>query len=135
MEKINIPKLVSDIKACEAARFNWRSYCEQNEIGKRWSEKFWWSPSYEEYVTALYTLRAWCRGKMHRKNPPATIRDFNRTMEEQGHPHRMTWDMEEHNRKIAEKTAERYFLEKSEPAPEVQIEPKKPKGLIQRIFG
>ena len=137
MEKINIAKLVSDIKTCEAARFNWRSWCEENEIGKRFSEKIWWVPQYSEYVTALYTLRAWHRGKMHRQNPPASIRDFNRTMEEQGRPDRMEWDMEKHNRKIAEEAAKRYFLEQPIPevVPEVQPEPKKAKGFIQRIFG
>ena len=109
MEKIDIPKLVSDIKACEAARFRWNNWCEKNGIGRRFSEKYWSAPQYEEYVTALYTLRAWCRGKMHRKNPPAPIRDFNRTAEQNGWTDRMTWNMEDHNRKIAEQTAKRYL--------------------------
>ena len=70
----------------------------------------WWHPAhYEEHVTALYTLRAYLRGRMHRKNPPAPIRDYNRTMEEQGSPSRMTWNMEDHNRKLAEQTAQHYI--------------------------
>ena len=139
MEKINIPKIVSDIKEAEAARSNWRSYCEQNGIGKRL--RTWWSfPSYEDHVTSLYTLRAWCRGRMHRKNPPAPIRDFNRTMEEQGSSERIGWDMEKHNRNIAEKTAKDYLLipapkPEASPNPENKAKPEKPKSFFGRIFG
>ena len=134
MENIDIPKLVSDIKKCEAAKYNWHNWCEKNGIGRRFSETHWSSPQYEKHVTALYTLRAWCRGKMHRKNPPAPIRDFNRTMEEQGLPDRLSWDMEKHNQSIAETTALDYEYEsKQEETPE--LKPKQKPGFLQRIFG
>ena len=68
------------------------------------------------HVTGLYTLRAWLRGKLHRHNPPEEIRDFNRTVQEQGLPYKLReWDATDHNRKIAEKVAEG-FRRKPEPA-------------------
>ena len=131
MERIDIPKLVEDIKAAEAAqrKCRWSEYKEKNGL-HRWSY-------YEAHVTGLYTLRAWLRGRMHRKNPPAGIRDFNRTMEEQGRDARMQWDMEEHNRSLAEKTAERYLSQEQSTEPEgapILPEPEG-KGLLQRLFG
>ncbi len=46
----------------------------------------------------------------------------------------MTWNMEEHNRRIAETTALQYDLDDHDNEPEVEAE-EKPKGLLQRIFG
>lgn len=136
MEKIDIKKLVSDIKECEAARRKgqWSEYTKEREMGQQFGQ--WWHPAYyEEHVTALYTLRAWCRGKMHRQNPPAPIRDFNRTMEETRQTSRMTWDMEAHNRRIAEETALKYeFNDEPEAHGEPEVE-EKPMGFLQRIFG
>ena len=129
MGKINIEKLVSDIKDAEAAMLEgrWSSYKEKAGLD-RWAY-------YEKHVTGLYTLRAFLRGRMHRRNPPAEIRDFNRSREQSGGTMRLKWNMEEHNRDLAEETAERY-LERSEVAPEdpAVAEPK-PRGFLQRLFG
>ena len=140
MEKIDIRKLVTHIKEAELMRRSgkWEKYTKERGLGRQMSQ--WWHPAqYEEHVTALYTLRAWCRGKMHRQNPPAPIRDFNRTMEETGQTSRMTWDMEAHNQRIAEATAESYYIDQDEPesTPEAVPEatPEKPKGLLHRLFG
>jgi len=115
MERIDIPKLVTHIKEAEYCHSSgkWDKYTKNRGLGKQMSQ-WWWAAPYEEYVTGLYTLRAYLRGKMHRQNPPAPIRDFNRTMEETGSRERMTWLMEEHNRILAEKTAKGYLLQEQE---------------------
>ena len=117
MERINVPELVADIKACEASRKKgrWSEYAKERGLGRQLSQ-WWHANSYEDHVTGLYTLRAYLRGKMHRQNPPAAIRDFNRTMEQTGSRERMTWLMGEHNRILAEKTAEGYALQEVEVA-------------------
>jgi hypothetical protein len=109
MENIDTKKLVAHIKEAEIMRRlgKWEKYTKESGLGKQFHQ--WWPDRYETHVTGLYTLRAWLRGRMHRKNPPAPIRDFNRTMEEQGRASRMEWNMEDHNRKIAEEAAKRYL--------------------------
>ncbi len=92
----------------------WDAYTKERDLGRQMSQ-WWWATSYENHVTGLYTLRAYLRGKMHRQNPPAPIRDFNRTMEETGSNERITWLMEEHNRILAEKTAKEYVLQEEAP--------------------
>jgi hypothetical protein len=140
MENIDITELVADIKACEKAnRTGWRLWCEKNEIGKRLSEQYWSAPDYAEFVTGLYTLRAYLRGRMHRKNPPAHLRDYHRSMVDAGIPHELKWDMEGHNQRIAEATAQRYLLEdKEHSVQQKEIRPPETKGrtsLLSRLFG
>ncbi len=107
MENVNIEKLVNDIKAGEKA----------NRTGewKTWATgrgKHRWAPQYAPYMTSLYTLRAFLRGRMHRKNPPAHLRDFHRSMVQTGRrTGEVEWDMEAHNRRIAEQIAESYQRE------------------------
>lgn len=108
-EDINIEKLVESIHAAEDAYRNgtWREYAKENGFSP-------WN--YAGHVTGLYTLRAWLRGRLHRHNPPEEIRDFNRTVQEQGLPYKLReWDATDHNRKIAEQVAER-FRREPEPA-------------------
>ena len=50
-------------------------------------------------------------------NPPEAIRDYNRTMEENGDPHRMSWDMMDHNREIAEALAPGFAWSEAQSAP------------------
>ena len=65
-------------------------------------------------MTKLYTLRAFSRGRMHRKNPPPEIRDYNRSMICNGEPFlQREWDMWEHNRMVAESVAPDYAMEKA----------------------
>ena len=113
MENIDIEKLVSDIKTGEQAYRSgqWKSWCESRGLGRKWSDSFWPTP-YADHMTGLYTLRAFLRGRMHRRNPPAQVRDFNRSMLHNDTPGwQMSWSMEEHNRKIAEGVAASYQKE------------------------
>lgn len=71
------------------------------------------------YSTRLYTLRAWLRGKLHRLNPPAEIRDFNRSMLETGRPSEVrSWDAREHNERVAMGIAGEY----KRPAQSAEVE-------------
>jgi len=139
MENIDIPKLVTHIKEAEAMQRSgkWNAYTKERGLGQQVSQ--WWrADSYEEHVTGLYTLRAYLRGRIHRKNPPASIRDFNRTMEETGRPGRMKWDMEEHSRRIAEAVAQRYLIEDDKPAAQEEARPPEIKGrasFLTRLLG
>jgi hypothetical protein len=110
---IDIEKLVDDIHAAEKARREggWTDFCRARGLGKRFNSDYYFPVNYVSYVTGLYTLRAWARGRLHRKNPPTEVRDYNRSMEETGRKMRIKWDAEEHNRKLAEKVAVNYELE------------------------
>lgn len=139
MENIDIPKLVTHIKEAEEMRRSgkWEKYTKERGLGRQMSQ-WWWATSYEDHVTGLYTLRAYLRGRIHRKNPPAPIRDFNRTMEETGQPGRMKWNMEEHNQRIAEAAAQPYLPKEKEEAPIEEARPPETKGrasLMSRLFG
>lgn len=113
MTSIDIRKLVDEIHSAERSyrEGKWAEFCEARGLGRRFGGGQFWPAPYVATVTSLYTLRAWTRGKCHRQNPPENIRDFNRTMEEQGRPERMGWDMEEHNKKIAEAVVPRFERE------------------------
>lgn len=105
-DTIDIHLLVDDIHAAEAAQREgkWREFCKDRGLSQY--------TNHPKFVTGLYTLRAWLRGKLHRQNPPEEIRDFNRTMIETDRRHLcQTWDAKEHNRKIAERMAEGYHIE------------------------
>lgn len=109
--KIDIQKLVDEIHAAEAAYRSgkWAEFCEPRGLGRSFgSGGRFWPTDYAETVTGLYTLRAWNRGKCHRQNPPENVRGFNRTMEEEGRSERMSWDMTDHNQKIAEALAPKF---------------------------
>lgn len=107
MENVDIEKLVNDIKAGEKARRKgeWETWAKEKG-------KYRWAPQYAPHMTSLYTLRAFLRGRMHRKNPPPELRDYHRSMIQTGHrTGELEWDMEAHNRRIAEKIAESYQRE------------------------
>jgi len=113
MENINIEQLVSDIKTGEEAYrgSSWDIWCKKRGLGRTHSDGGRYYPAdYVDHMTSLYTLRAFLRGRMHRENPPEEIRDFNRSMQENGSEHRLSWDMEEHNRKIAQKASSQYEM-------------------------
>jgi hypothetical protein len=97
---VNIQKLVSDIHSSEEAyrTGTWFTYAAERGL-----RKF----GYVDHVTALYTLRAATRSKLHRLNPPQNIRDYNRYLLESGGVVR-EWDAAEHNRAIAEAMAPQY---------------------------
>ena len=109
MENVNIEKLVEDIKTGEQAyrSGSWKSWCESRGLGTVFGSAFWPTP-YADHMTGLYTLRAFLRGRMHRRNPPAPLRDFHRSMLDEGIAHELKWDMEDHNRKLAERFVESY---------------------------
>lgn len=119
MEQINIEKLVSDIKTAEgdyrhSGYPGWSEWCKKRGLGRTYSGGGRFYPEdYADHMTKLYTLRAWLRGRMHRKNPPEEIRGFNRSMEENGDSHRISWDMEDHNQKVAESMARSYEMEEA----------------------
>lgn len=106
IKETDIRKLVDDIHSAEAAHKNraWTEWCSERGYGLPGLP----ARSYPDIVTGLYTLRAQTRGRCHRKNPPAPIRDYNRSMEMNGSKDRMTWDMEKHNQQLAEKFAPHY---------------------------
>lgn len=109
---IDIAKLVSAIHEAEANRPRpiphqspkdftaWRAHVQARKLGDLFGGTYFCD--YTSYVTSLYTLRAWLRGKLHRLNPPASLRDTNRTY---GRPDDDRWDAKAHNGRIAEKTA------------------------------
>lgn len=117
-EIIDTTKLVDTIHTIEAAQCSgtWAIYAKENGIGRQIS-KWFFPTSYSTYATGLYTLRAWLRGKLHRKNPPEKIRDFNRTVQERDLKYKLKeWDATEHNKKIAEEFAAGFFREEGEEA-------------------
>lgn len=63
-------------------------------------------------ATALYTLRAWARGRLHRTQPP---RELQRSAAALHIP--LEWDAKEHNRTLAEQVALRYTPSPSQAAP------------------
>lgn len=112
-DTIDIHKLVEDIHSAESAQRGgkWADFCKPRGLGHTIGGRFW-PTDYAKFVTGLYTLRAWLRGKHHRKNAPEEIRDFNRSMVQSGRERLcQTWDEKEHNREVAEHAAERYMIE------------------------
>ena len=112
LENIDIKKLVEDIKSGESARREgaWSTWCQERGLGRSYtysaSSGFYPDP-YEDHMTKLYTLRAWLRGRIHRRNPPESIRAYNRDMVAHGASPR-EWDMKQHNWEIAEAMSQRY---------------------------
>ncbi|MCH9686491.1 MAG: hypothetical protein K0V04_33975 [Deltaproteobacteria bacterium] len=65
-----------------------------------------------DQATALCTLLAWSRGRLHRTNPPAPWRDAARDCGST-----QPWDAVEHNRCVAARVAPRYTSSSAEPYP------------------
>lgn len=129
--EIDAEKLVSDIKQNEKAwkegrwertELSCRALIDVREVAELAITDFGtnmdsfkdWFPEhlcYRAYMHCLYTLRAWCRGRIHRQNPPQELRGFNYSMRESGNDSFVRpWDMEKHNRYIAEKQAKNYGI-------------------------
>lgn len=111
-DMIDIHRLVDDIHAAEEAnRTSWTAFCKECGMGRGYKDMFWpWN--YAKYVTGLYTLRAYLRGKNHRQNPPEELRDYNRSMIETGREEMCrSWNMEKHNQQVAEDVAKGYLIE------------------------
>lgn len=116
MQRVNVEQLVKDIKAAEEAKRSgkWKEYAQQKRTVP-WVSG-WTDWYYEKYVTGLYTLRAFLRGKMHRQNPPEPIRGFHQSMIQLGErdpDSKPIWDMHEHNENLANKVAEIYVLDEA----------------------
>ena len=114
LEDIDIKKLVEDIKSGEAARreATWTAWCQERSLGRSYTysgRSGFYPDQYEGHMTKLYTLRAWLRGRIHRKNPPENIRAYNRDMVASG-ASPIQWDMKQHNWEIAEEMSRRYEL-------------------------
>jgi hypothetical protein len=99
---IDRTRLVEDIHQAEALRQAgaWYAHAIANDLPLE----------YRRYVTALYTLRAYLRGRLHRNNPPPEVRDYNRAARQDPSLQRgpMWWNRLEHNRELALRTAPRY---------------------------
>lgn len=112
MEKVDLKKLVTDLKALpalsSAPRAEWVTWCEDRGLGEIYGGSKFRALSFADAATNLYTLRAYLRGKIHRTTPPAPIRDFNRTMREQGRPARITWNRITASHSVAMKYAAFY---------------------------
>jgi hypothetical protein len=107
---IDIPRLEADMRALER-----RIRIVKQPLRKPWTEPM--AAAQAELLdlaaeaTALYTLRAWARGRLHRTEPPRALRDSNDAL---GVP--LKWDAKEHNRKLAERVAQRYPPSTDQPA-------------------
>jgi hypothetical protein len=99
---IDIPRLEADMRALER-----RIRIIKQPLRKPWTEPM--SAAQAELIdlaaeaTALYTLRAWARGRLHRTAPPRALRSSNEALGVG-----LEWDAKEHNRKLAERVAQRY---------------------------
>jgi hypothetical protein len=119
---VSISDLRTAIKDAERAyKFGyWLSYARQHVFTDEYQIKALDrgflpdNSGYVEHVTGLYTLRAWLRGKLHRLNPPAPIRDFNRSMRATGRVE-LEWDAAKHNRELAEKYAPKFPVKVDDP--------------------
>lgn len=114
MDNIDIARLVEDIKSAERSqrKGEWGAWIGTRRIdARRYTEPWRHFMTYETHVTSLYTLRAFLRGRMHRKNMPAPLRDCRRSMTEEVRLKQPEWSMEDHNRSVAEEVAERYQRE------------------------
>ncbi|MEM9462698.1 MAG: hypothetical protein AAGF11_51595 [Myxococcota bacterium] len=101
---IDIPRLEADIRALEQ-----RIRTLKQPLRRTWTQPMadtqaqWLGLAAQ--ITALYTLRAWLRDRLHRTQPPRDLRDSCRAL---GVP--LEWDARRHNRKVAERVAPCYRL-------------------------
>lgn len=99
---IDITTLETDLRALER-----RIRIVKEPLRKPWTEPM--AAAQAELLdlaaeaTALYTLRAWARGRLHRTQPPRALRDAHAALHIP-----LAWDAKEHNRKVAERVAPRY---------------------------
>lgn len=128
IENIDIRKLVDEIHAAEAAKKEgrWKKWCEENGfcLISQPSGRPYLHHDYANHVTRLYTLRAACRGKLHRKNPPQSVRDYAAHMgckpeqlylsQSYYYPYNFAgkWNAEKYNEHVAQKAAKRFGLSK-----------------------
>jgi hypothetical protein len=126
IENIDIRKLVDEIHAAEAAQKEgrWKKWCEENGfcLISQPSGRPYCHANYANHVTRLYTLRAACRGKLHRKNPPQAVRDYAAHIgckpeqlylsQSYYYPYNFAgkWSAEAFNEYVASKVAERFTL-------------------------
>lgn len=107
LHDVDRARLVDDIHHAEAANRDgaWQAYAIARDLPLE----------YRRYVTALYTLRAYLRGRIHRHNPPPEVRDYNRSLRANPNPYGepMHWNRLEHNRAVALQTATRYQMSSS----------------------
>lgn len=106
---IDIPKLKSDLRALEH-----RIRILKQALRRPWAEPMTAAQAdlhaLAAEATALYTLRAWAHGRLHRTQPPRELRDSSAAL---GVP--LEWDAQAHNRRLAERVAPRYPVTASEP--------------------
>lgn len=107
LRQVDRARLVDDIHHAEAANRDgaWRAYAVAHDLPLE----------YRRHVTALYTLRAYLRGRLHRHNPPPEVRDYNRSLRANPNPYGgpMRWNRLEHNRAVALQAAARYQVSPS----------------------
>lgn len=101
---IDIPRLRSDMRELEQ-----RMRATKEPLRRPWTEPMVEVQAEQlrlaAQLTALYTLRAWARARLHRTQPPRYLRDSHEAL---GMP--LRWDAQRHNREVAERAAERYRL-------------------------
>lgn len=108
---IDISTLEADMRALER-----RIRIVKQPLRKPWTEPM--AAAQAELLdlaaeaTALYTLRAWARGRLHRTQPPRELRSSAEALHIP-----LAWDAKEHNRKLAEQVAPRYTSSTSRAAP------------------
>ena len=102
LHDVDRARLVDDIHHAEAAQRDgtWQRYAIDRDLPLE----------YRRHVTALYTLRAYLRGRIHRRNPPPEIRDYNHAARAEPDllSPLMRWNRLEHNRDVALRIAARY---------------------------
>lgn len=107
---IDIPRLHDDVRALEH-----RIHVLKQALRRPWAEPM--GAAQAELVdlageaTALYTLRAWARGRLHRTAAPRELRASSATL---GAP--LEWDARAHNRELAEQIAPRYRASEASPS-------------------
>lgn len=108
---IDIHTLEADMRALER-----RIRIIKQPLRKPWTEPM--AAAQAELIelaaeaTALYTLRAWARGRLHRTEPPRALRDAHAALQIP-----LEWDAKEHNRKLAERVSQRYMAPASQADP------------------
>ena len=129
IENIDIRKLVDEIHAAEAAQKEgrWKAWCEKNGFCRisQPSGRPYLHNNYANHVTRLYALRAACRGKAHRKNPPQAVRDYcahigakpeQLYLSQSYYPYNFAgkWNAEAYNEHVAKTVAPRFTFSKKE---------------------
>lgn len=101
--KFNVGALSKYIRECEENSGVWYASTLRSLYPYKYNET--------NFMTCLYITRAWHRGKLHRTNPPQSIRDRNRSL---GLPDDHGWDAWKHATAIAEKIMQSFPLTERE---------------------